>query len=501
MPQTERAFFALTPTATPPGYTNPYDVPINEVTFYGLVPSDVQEKCSPSNVASPMIAIYSVSALTATSTEFDDGPVSTLVQPTANPSPSAEISPEAEANGSRPPPSATFANNGPPSPTRATDNSPLQATPPSQAPPPQMASPFQPLPPSKAPPIQGSPSSPPLPPSPVPAGSQSQNGSPVSPPDIVIGTQILAPGSSAITVSGVPIFIGSDYAPAPSSASNLGSFIEFGLGGTQTPTPALSPVATQAPPIVVDSQTLTPGAPAVTVSGTPVSLALIPTVIVIGTNTIPVSQAPTPPSSPAGTPATLIVVDNQPLTPGAPAVTVSGTPVSLASIPTAIVVGTSTIPINQASPLTAIVIGTNTIPVSQASNPTSVVTPGSFVIGSQTLTPGGPAVVTLSDGQTLSFAQSSTALVVGTQTILPGAPGVTISGTEYSLAPNATAFVVNGETVGSVVPVGTRTASGSSPAVYTGTASRTTSVPTDWWRMMAFLLWGGLLATSCAASN
>jgi hypothetical protein len=227
-------------------------------------------------------------------------------------------------------------------------------------------------------------------------------------------------------VSGILIFLGSDYAPAPSSAFHLGSFIDLGLGGTQTPTPALPPVTTPVPLIVVDSQTLTPGATAITVSGTPIRLASIPT---------------------------------------------------------------------------AIVIGTNTIPVSQVSTPTYVVGPGPLVIDSQTRTPGGPAVVTLSDGQTVSFAQSFTALVIGSQTILPGVPGVTISGTEYSLALNATAFVVNGETVGSVVTVGTRTASGSSPAVYTGAASQGLSVPTDWQRVMALLLWGGLLlGTSCATS-
>lgn len=302
-------------------------------------------------------------------------------------------------------------------------------------------------------------------------------------------------------VSGVPIFLGSDYAAAPSGASNLGSFIEFGLGGTQTLAPALPPVVTPVPPIIVDSQTLTPGAPAITVSGTPISLGSIPTAIVIGTNTIPVTQVFTPTSPSTSNPTKVILVDTQNLTPGAPAITISGTPVSLASVPTAIVVGTNTIPVNQASPPTAIVIGTKTIPVSQVSHPTSIVGPGPLVIGSQTRTPGGPAIFTLSDGQTVSFAQSFTALVIGSQTILPGVPGITISGTEYSLAPSATTFVVNGETVGSVVTVGTRTSSGSSPAVYTGAASRSLPVPSDWRRVMTLLLWGTLLlGASCAAS-
>lgn len=211
-------------------------------------------------------------------------------------------------------------------------------------------------------------------------------------------------------MSGVSLFLGSAPAPPPSSASDLGSFIIFGLGGTQIPAPA---------------------------------------------------------SSPTTTAAALIVVDNQTLIPGAPAVTVSGTPVSLASIPT------------------AIVIGTETIPIGRASTPSTTVAPGPIVIGYQILTSGGPAVITLSGGQTISFTNSSTAPVVGTQAILPGAPGVTISGIENSLAPSGTAAVIDGETVRSVVPSGTSTVSGFSPAVYTGVASRSLSITIDCQRVIA----------------
>ncbi|KAF7507690.1 hypothetical protein GJ744_010243 [Endocarpon pusillum] len=570
----EKELFALTPTATPAGYTSPYEAPHN---WSDLIPSSVKEKCHHFvfSLVEPMEAVWTVSALTATSTEFDDEP-ETLIDPVAKPSRPAEVSSEAQAKGSGSPLHARPPSQSPPPsqalhphrPSTITGPSTLTGPPPSQVPPPSQASPFQPPPLSEPPSNQGARPSLTLPPSAAPVGSETPNQSPSSPPGIVIGTQILTPGSSAIAVSGIPFLLGSDYPPAPSSAANLGSLIEFGLGGTQTPTPALPPVATPAPPIVVGSQTLTPGGFAITVSGTPISLASIPTAIVIGTNTIPVSQtfthtsppasnptevlvidnqvltpgAPavtisdtpvspasvptaivvgtntisvnqaspptaivigtdtipvsqafTPTSPPISNPTGVLVIDNQTLTPGAPAVIISDTPVSLASVPTAIAVGTNTIPVNQASPPTAIVIGTNTIPVSRVSTPTSGVGPGPLVIDSQTLTPGGPAVATLSDGQTVSFAQSSTALVIGSHTILPGAPGVTISGIEYSLASSATAFVVNGETVGSVVTVGTRTASGSSPAVYTGAARRILSVPTNWQRVMALLLWGGLL--------
>jgi hypothetical protein len=428
--QTEPVLFAITPTTTPPGYTNPYEAPVGEGDWGELLPSEVKEKCrDPTVQIGPLRAVASVSALTKTSTEFEDGPFSTQIDPIAISTPSAAALPESQATRSIPPASGVPIDNGNLAPTAATYQPPLQILPPSQTPSSQTRSPpSQTLPTSWDPLSQEYPQSQTLPLSSAPPAFQPQTKPSASPPDIIIDTQVLIPGSSTITVSSDPIFIGFASAPAPSSASKLGSSIVLSVVEPQTPAPT---------------------------------------------------------SSSLTTPTALIVAGTQILTPGAPAIAVSGMPGSLTSIPT------------------AIVIGTNIGPVSQASQPTTTtVAPGPLVIGSQTLTAGGSAVITLSVDQTISFAYSSTALVVGTYTILPGAPGVTISNVEYSLAPSGTAVVVDGETVGSAVPSGAGTASGLSPAVFTGLASRSLSTPTNRQHLMALFWLGGLLLTTlCTASN
>ena len=107
---------------------------------------------------------------------------------------------------------------------------------------------------------------------------------------IAIGSQTLVPGSSAITVDGTPISL----APATGTTSPV-----LVIGNPQTI--AYGPSATAGPQVltlggstytmdassvfVVGTQTLAPGAPAITISGTPVSLAATPTDVVIGTST------------------------------------------------------------------------------------------------------------------------------------------------------------------------------------------------------------------------
>ena len=108
--------------------------------------------------------------------------------------------------------------------------------------------------------------------------------------EIAIGSQTLLPGSSAITIDGTPILL----APAQGTTSPV-----VVIGDPQSI--AYGPSATAGPQVltlggstytmdassffVIGTQTLTPGAPAITISGTPVSLAATPTDIVIGTST------------------------------------------------------------------------------------------------------------------------------------------------------------------------------------------------------------------------
>jgi hypothetical protein len=105
--------------------------------------------------------------------------------------------------------------------------------------------------------------------------------------------------------------------------------------------------------LVIDGQTLAPGGPAITVSGTPISLAPGATAIVVGSSTMPIivgdGNAPTVLTVGGQTimenPGGAFVIGSQTLAPGGPAITVSGTRISLAPGATDIVIGTSTVPI------------------------------------------------------------------------------------------------------------------------------------------------------------
>ena len=188
----------------------------------------------------------------------------------------------------------------------------------------------------------------------VTLGSSTLQLNPAS--DVIIGSQTLKPGGSPITVEGTPISLApaTDYlvvgghtqplaVPQPSAAA-----VQPGA-----PSPALTfngaifP-ANAASDIVVGSQTLQPGGAALTIQGTPVSLATGGNFVVVGTST---QALITPPAVLAGQPTEApgsgpteevggIVYGSQTLLPGS-AITVSGTVVSLATDGADVVVGGS----------------------------------------------------------------------------------------------------------------------------------------------------------------
>ncbi len=208
---------------------------------------------------------------------------------------------------------------------------------------------------------------------------------------------------------------------------------------------------------MIGLQTLTPGG-AITVSGTPISLAPSATAIVIGTSTHQLAiGATTLPTLTIGTltipPNSLsqYIISSQTLTPGG-LITLSGTPVSLAPSATAIVIGTSTQQLEVgATTLPALTIGTLTVPPNSLSQ---------YIISSQTLTPGG--LITLS-GTPISLAGSATALIIGSSTIPLGSstilpPPLTI-GSQVFTANSATQYIIGSQTLtpGGVISVsGTR---------------------------------------------
>ena len=199
----------------------------------------------------------------------------------------------------------------------------------------------------------------------------------------------------------------------PSEGSNANPEVHstFFLGGI--------PFSVEGHTVFAGSETILPGGSPATYNGMIVSLASSANEMVIGSSTIilgPTSTTPAP--APAVTfqigasvytitSAGPLTVGSQTLTPGG-IITVDGTPVSLAPSATAIVVGTSTVPLSQngATPAASLVLtlGSSTFTEDFASN---------FVIGTQTLTPGGMITV---DGVVIALAPGATQILVGSNT-------------------------------------------------------------------------------------
>lgn len=164
-------------------------------------------------------------------------------------------------------------------------------------------------------------------------------------------------------------------------------------------------------------------------------------------------------------------IDGQTLVPGGSAIIISGTTISLGSSATAIIIGGNTQflqPSPVTDPIPPVTIGPNLI---LSPDPT---VPGEYVIGAQTLIPGGPAAIV--DGTAVALDQSgsfliidgtstqningiASAITIGTETmtrniagqyvldgktLVPGAPAITVDGTVISLDPAGTAVVVDG---------------------------------------------------------
>ncbi len=178
---------------------------------------------------------------------------------------------------------------------------------------------------------------------------------------------------------------------------------------------------------VIAGQTLHPGAPDITFQGTPVSLGLSASVIVVAGSTVTLPTAASAPAITVGfqsitlNSASHYVVAGKTLTPGAPPINIQGTPVSLALSASAIVVAGSTIPLPVPVNAPVITIGDHPITANPASQ---------YMIGSNTLIPGGTAITV--SGTIISLAPSGTQVTIGSstiplltgQTLVPGKPGI-----------------------------------------------------------------------------
>ena len=353
--------------------------------------------------------------------------------------------------------------------------------------------------------------------------------------NIVIGTQTLVPGGAPITAGGTVLSLGpsasavvingrtsiladTDTAAAPPAAITVGSSIIAEDSASQ---------------FVIGSQTLVPGGAAIVVGSQTLSFASSTSAIVVNGQTLAITTpAPNHPV-PVITIGSMVysennasqfVIGSQTLIPGAAAITVGSQTLSLASSGSAVVVDGKTLVISTPSSgpsAPVITIGSAIYTENSASQ---------FVIGSQTLVPGGEAITvgteTVSldssvgsivvNGQTFSIATptstgtgepvitlgssvfaeiSASEFIIGTQTLYAGGSAITVDGTILSLAPSGSTIVLNGQSSvietqsGTQVPV----------AVATGAAAgfRATMVILNPWALGLMwswtILWPGMI--------
>ena len=325
----------------------------------------------------------------------------------------------------------------------------------------------------------------------------------------VVAGQTLTPGGQ-VTVANTPISLN------PSAdVAVVGGSTQFLATATPRPNAAVMTfagstyTANAASQFVVAGQTLTPGGQ-ITVSNTPLSLALSGNVAVIGTSTQTLATA-APSSNPAvltfagstytANSASQFVIAGQKLTPGG-TITASGTPISMPQgTPNIAVIGSSTQTLVTAPPSTAeapiITFDGSTYTADASSD---------FVIASQTLTPGGIITVhgtpiRLANGaadaiigsstQTLASAvitpgdivtvggelvtANPTGFAVDGKTVLPGGTGVVVDGTVVSLSPGGTLVVGGSSSV--VLPKSTGT---TGPALFEGGQGKLSSQKIEW---------------------
>lgn len=279
-------------------------------------------------------------------------------------------------------------------------------------------------------------------------GKLSPGGSPITTNNVVYS---LAHSANALISNGQTISIPTFAATVPNTMGQAAApVLTFG-GSTYT--------ADSSSHIIVAGQTIVPGAPAVMVSSTPISVADGAYLAVVGGTTQ--SLYPAVPSAYhemtfAGETFTAnsdsaIVIQGQTLIPGSPAITVSSTPISLALGANVAVIAGQTQSLYPAS-FTAkpvITVGGSTHTANAAS---------AFDIAGQTLSPGG--VITVSNTPISLATGGSFAVLAGSTQSLALAPAptapptFTFNGSTYT-AGSGSAFLISGQalTEGGVVTV------------------------------------------------
>ncbi|KAK4901293.1 hypothetical protein LTR27_001851 [Elasticomyces elasticus] len=269
-------------------------------------------------------------------------------------------------------------------------------------------------------------------------------------PPVIVGSATISPDQSTrYVISGQTLAVGSSVNIGSGSsvtavALQTDATATYLVVGSSTSTlPALVVSTSTLPAITigsavitangvsgyaVGSETLSPGGPGITLSGTAIALQTdaTATYLIVGSSTSTLSppsiSLTTPPVITVGsaviTPNSLTeyVVGSQTLSPGGQGIMLSGTAISLASGATEILIGSSTLllshPSLSPSMLPPITVGNVVVTANSQSQ---------YIIGSQTLLQGGPPITV--SGTAISMASGATEIIVGTQTEV-ATPGV-----------------------------------------------------------------------------
>ena len=269
----------------------------------------------------------------------------------------------------------------------------------------------------------------------------------------------LAPSATALVSNGVQVSI-TPIAKEASIESFPPGILAF--GGTTY-------IADASSHFIIARQTVNPARPAVTVAGTPISLAADASIVVIGGSTVPIAYSPTidiPTATPtltfAGSSYTAdvssaFVIDDQTLSPGG-SIEVHGTPILYPSHANKVVVDgtTQSLSYDEKSSPAAIAPVLTLARSSYTADASSV-----FTIEGQTLTPGAAITV---HGTRVSYPTSGGEVVIGSSTQSLSfatttasaleAPIFTFDGTTYT-ADASSHFIIDGQTLvpGSVITV------------------------------------------------
>ncbi|MCJ1292886.1 hypothetical protein MMC34_004439 [Xylographa carneopallida] len=241
-------------------------------------------------------------------------------------------------------------------------------------------------------------------PAPIPMSFASESLTVIDSSAIAVDGKTLQPGGSAVTQSNRVFSLDPSDSLIPIQPTQTAP------GVLITPPPVLpaglqsltiSPMPSGA--VLIGGSTLVPGGSAITISGTPISLAPSGALVVGGSSIMMPNMAP-----------------NDPIA------TISAT--SLSSLAPGVVVfdGTSTIPL---SPQQDITLGSQLFPISRNG-------PSTIIVGGHTLAPSAGAATI--GGQVLSLEASGALVAGGTQTIaLPPPPAldITIGGQSFSVDP------------------------------------------------------------------